>query len=295
VLLRSLSCALLLLGSAAGCRKEEPHGLMASGKPDKLVIKTDQLGNRAELGKSLRMPLREAMDRIKGGLHVAETHMLRVSMGGQPAETLDETVKLETDANKQWHAVRENSREQGIEAWWADDALTVRMRYGKPVRRRPEGTQVDDLRENLFGALAADWNLLERFAQVSDDGLIAGPSRNLRKVRLTLASSPDAAPKWAAGTWREQVRVTDLTGEALIDARSGVPERVKLRAQYSWNRNGRTALAELAIDRTIAADTAAAPIQTPADTILAPHRPRYEIERRELLDGLAVDKRAVTK
>src|SRR5512142_3028784 len=148
--MRWVALSLLLFA----CREQEKATLMGSGKEPPLVVHAEKAAEPEELARIVRMPAREIAARL-GALRVAGTSSLRT-----PSEQLEETIALDVDTKGNWHAMRENSREQGVEAWSSPEELTVKMRYGKPVKRRPEGNEAERLREDLLGDAGAYYDLV---------------------------------------------------------------------------------------------------------------------------------------
>jgi len=262
------------------CQRQEKSALMASGHEPPLVVHADKAADPEELGRILRMPVREIAARL-GALRAVGTSSLRMSTG----ELLDETVALDVDARGGWHALRENSREQGVEAWASSDELAVKMRYGKAVKRRPEGNESDRLREDLLGDAAAYYDLVERFAKSEDGGQAQQAGRAARKVRLSLRSGSASAPR-DAPQWRKELKLDALDGIVLVDGKTGVPLLVELHARGSYSKG----VLELRLRREIQQVGGVADIAVPQDAIASPTRTRYELEKRELLEGLASDK-----
>jgi hypothetical protein len=273
--MRRLALCLLLFA----CREQEKAALMASGKEPPLVVHAEKAAEPEELGRIVRMPAREIAVRL-GALRAAGTSSLRTA-----SEQLDETIALDVDPKGNWHAMRENSREHGVEAWSSPEELTVKMRYGKPVKRRPEGNEAEHLREDLVGDAAAYYDLVERFVKPEDAGAMQQAGRSAHKVRLSLRGSPGSAPK-EAPEWRRKLTLDQLDGSVVADDKTGAPLLVELHARGSYP-NG---VLEIRMRREIQQIGGVAMITTPQDAIASPTRTRYELEKRELLEGLASDK-----
>jgi hypothetical protein len=287
-----LALAAMMGLAGAACRSESTHALLAPATPPPLVIRPEHATQPDELGNIVHMAAREVATRL-GSFRADEHSSLKVDLGGNTVETLDEIVLFEADGKGSWHGVRENSHEQGIEAWAEGEALTVKMRYGKPVRRRPEGDEVDRLREDLFGDTAAYYDLVERYVEASDGGRTEAAGRPVRRVQLSLRRSPRSAGTAAAGPsrrWRDGVRVDALEGQLMVDAKSGAPLTMELAARASYPRGSGEAQLSLQISRRLRDLGAAIEIGPPADAMPAPARPRYEVDKRELLEGLAADR-----
>jgi hypothetical protein len=246
-----------------------------------------------ELHRIVRMPAAELATRLRSFRATERSHA-QVERGGQVLSALDETVDMEVDGNGQWHGKRDNSREQGVEAWGTPGQLTVRMRYGKPVRRRAEGRDAEQLREDMLGGVAAYYEVVERFVESLDRGESTEAGRTARRVELRLRGSPRpaAAEREPARQWRSRLWVQALDGEVVADARTSAPLRVDLKTRFSYPEEGGEMTVELQLERTLRDVGAVSSIALPEDSIASPTRPRYEILRRELLEGLVADRQA---
>ena len=88
------------------------------------------------------------------------------------------------------HLAHDNSRGNGFEAVALGDDLYVKPRYGKFVRRKIEGDELERLRATAETAAASDLRLVQRFVQVREAGTatVAGHAG----VKLTLSARTDA-------------------------------------------------------------------------------------------------------
>jgi hypothetical protein len=274
--------ALCLLLFAAVCEKPERAGLMVSGQALPLVVHLEKAADPQELGRIVRMPVRDIATRL-GALRAVGTSFVRMSTG----ELLDQTLALDVDPRGDWHALRENSREQGVEVWASANELVVKMRYGKAVKRRAEGNESERLREDLAGDAAAYYDLVERFTKTDDAGMIRQAGRSARKVRLSLRRSAGSAPK-DTPEWRKELKLDELDGNVIVDEKTGAPLLVELQAHGSYPKG----VIELRLRREIQQVGGVAAIVAPVDAIDSPTRTRYELEKRELLEGLAVGNKA---
>ncbi len=198
---------------------------------------------------------------------------------------LDETFAVEADGRGGVHLVHDNSRGNGFEAVALGDDLYVKPRYGKFVRRKIEGDELERLRVTAEAAGASDLRLVQRFVQVREAGTATVAGHAGVKLALSARSTPDALkPESEPGrTWRQTINVRYIDGDVVLDARSGAPLAVRLEAQYTFVRDGKPVQATLAYKQTTTAQTSS--VAPPADwTTLV--RPRPMLDRQKLLEGL---------
>jgi hypothetical protein len=160
----------------------------------------------------------------------------------------------------------------------------VRPRYGRFVRRRPEGDELDRMRALVEGAGAGYLGLVERWLTVSDAG--RGEVAGRAALRLKLGRAPTPAPAAAesqpARRWRDTMKVRAIEGALALDAASGAPLSIDLRLEYGFERDGQPIAVTLAYRQETGV---AEPIRAPVDAVVA-RRPRPMLDRQALLDGL---------
>ena len=211
---------------------------------------------------------------------------LRVTVGAEPPDVLDEEYVLEAGTAGAYRALYQNSHDQGREVVLVGGDLFVRPRYGTFIRRHPEQGEADRLRAETFGGLAATVEVLGRFIQARADGQPTVGGRTARRLSFSVAPQPRAAPP-APGPrheWRATVAVKRLGGSLDVDAQTGAPLACTLKAEYTFRRGAATATAEVDYEGTVAPGAEVA-VSAPAH-VPQPTRTRYHAERKELLKGL---------
>ena len=106
--------------------------------------------------------------------------------------SLDETFAVQADGHGGVHVVHDNSRGNGFEATALNDDLYVKPRYGKFVRRKVEGDELERLRATAETAAASDLRLVERFVQVREAGTATVAGHAGVKLTLSARTTPDA-------------------------------------------------------------------------------------------------------
>ena len=147
----------------------------------------------AELARVLTTSHAEAWRRLGPHLFRARAK-LRVTVPDQPPEELEDEYLIEAGSAGQFRAVHYNSRDQGVEVYLLNGDFFGRLRYGQFVRRRPEEGEADRTRESVYGALAADYELLGRFMSARPEGQVATVGRPAVRLRLAAAASPRSLP-----------------------------------------------------------------------------------------------------
>jgi hypothetical protein len=286
----TFTVALLVVGIAGpGCSRSGDENLGLATRPANWTVDVAQLTQPAELAHAASMPGRE-VDKRLGAHRFEATSKMKIEPPGKPAETLEEAWRLDTDANSDFHALKGNDHGYGFEATVSGGDLYVRPRYGKFVKRKPEGDEVDRLRAAIDGVAGDYVKLLERWLQVREDGKTTVAGRPAVKLKLSASASP--APVTvetdASRKWRETVNVRYVDGDVLIDEKTGAVVGMRLETSYTFDRDvdgKQTGPFAVTLDYKQSAG-APEPVQAPADAVAAPHRTRPMLDRAELLDGL---------
>lgn len=287
--------AWLVLG-LAGCRRERSRPYLVTGQSGREDPAAGESlpSARALLGLAT-LPLAEVHKRLGTAFRVQEVSALRAAIRGKELDTLGEELLLEVDPRGNLHGVRENSHDQGIEAWRIGEGLVVRFRYGKPVYRKARGNEAQTLFEKLYGSFGASFELAHRFISAKATGNQQFEGRAVRVYSFALAGDPlpMEGPLAPEQRWRADVRMKSLSGRVFIDEKSGMPIFWELRCQYRQQQKGGddTLDVDLQVRRTLDRFGEVESVAAPADTIASPTRTRYELDARELLEGL-VEKRA---
>ena len=279
--MRWASTVLLLMCACGGRHGDENFGL-ASGTAASVDV--GKLTQPEELVRALSLSGRE-LDGKLGAHRMDATESLKLELGDRQTVALDETFALESDGRGGVHLQHDNSRGNGFEAVAMHDDLYVKPRYGKFVRRKVEGDELERLRATAETAAASDLRLVQRFVQVREAGTATVAGHAGVKLTLAARSTPDApiAESEPGRKWRETVNVRYIDGDVIIDSRSGAPLAVRLEAQYTFARDGKPVQATLAYKQTTAPMADA--ITAPADWATVT-RPRPMLDRQQLLEGL---------
>src|SRR5687767_6327865 len=158
--MRAVPASVAVLCLVAGCSRGTDENLGMGSKPQPAAVDVAKLTQPTELLRVLALPGSE-LDRRLGARHVEASSSVKLEPPGKPAETLDETFKLDSDGAGALHLTHDNSRQMGIEAVVHGGELYVRPRYGKFIKRRPEGDELDRLRATVEAVVGDDLALLE--------------------------------------------------------------------------------------------------------------------------------------
>src|SRR2546428_308057 len=107
---------------------------MASGHEAPVVVRPERAADPEELARIVHMEAREEQTRLSP-FRLREQTSYRVSVS-DGSVAFDETVSFEAGQKGRFHGLRENSKGEGVEAWFSGDALIVRMKGAKAIRRR---------------------------------------------------------------------------------------------------------------------------------------------------------------
>jgi hypothetical protein len=272
---------LLLLMCACGRHGDENLGLSSGAKA---TVDVARLTQPEELVRALSLSGRD-LDQRLGAHRMDATSTLKLELPAQKTQTLEETFAVQSDGRGAVHLVHDNSGGNGFEAVALSEDLYVKPRYGKFVRRKVEGDELERLRVTAETAAASDLRMLEPFVQVREAGTatVAGHAG----VKLALAARPTTeklpAESEPGRKWRETLAVRYVDGDVVLDAKSGAPLQVRLEAGYTFVRDGKPVTATLAYKQTTAAE--AGPIAAPSDWGTL-GRPRPMLDKQTLLEGL---------
>src|SRR5258708_3858432 len=142
---------------------EESLGL-AAARP--VAVDVARLATPRELVHALQLPGAE-LDKRLGAHRMEARSSLKMEPPGREVEQLDESYRVDSDGKGAVHLVHDNSRD-GLEAVALGGVLYVKPRYGHWTRRRPEGNDVERLRDNVEGVAAAYLELLSRWLVVKE-------------------------------------------------------------------------------------------------------------------------------
>ena len=278
--MRWASAALLLL---CGCGHHGDENLgLSSGKGASIDV--SKLAQPDELVRALSLSGRALDDKL-GAHAMSATESVKLELGDGKTAQLDETFSVQADGHGGVHLVHDNSRGNGFEAIAMGEDLYVKPRYGKFVRRKVEGDELERLRASAETAAASDLKLIARFVQAREAGTATVAGHAGVKVSLSARPTPDApvTESEPGRKWRATLNVRYIDGDAVLDAKTGAPLSVRLDAQYTFERDGKPVQATLKYQQTTAAPSEA--VAAPADFATL-DRPRPMLDRQELLEGL---------
>ena len=227
--------ALSLLG---GCRDREPPSVSAPPVARETPVSTDRLGvDRATTLAALRMPHHRATEQL--GAHVVTCRStLTTSVPSHPTRKVEEELTLRADGAGHFAAVKHTDPQHGEEVTWTDGWLYSRLRYSVFTRRRPRSAREPAIiADRMYGLLPAYVEILSRFIAVKRVGPVRHGGREGIKVRLSLAQTPAPPPiqRAPARRWRRHVTARAIEGSAILDAKTGAPLSVKLKAGWSFH------------------------------------------------------------
>lgn len=271
-----------MLIALPACHNEGNENL-GLGDPTAGAIDVAKLTNPAELLRALSVG-GAPLDQMLGPHRMQASSSLKLELPGAKPEALDETFDVAFDG-RALRLRHENEQDYGFETITDGNRLWVKPRYGKYVLRKVEGDELERLRKTAELPAAAWLRLLLPSVQVSEAGRAQVGGRPGVKLALSARSTPGApTPTSEPGkAWRRTMQVKYLSGDVVVDAKSGAPLAVRLDAGFSFERDGHTLNATLAFKQTTMAE--AGTIELPTEFVTLT-RPRPMLDRQQLLDGL---------
>lgn len=232
-----------------------------------------------------------------GGSEAAGAEAGGSEAAGADNRPLEIDVRIEHAADDRFRALVENSEDYGREVVFADGHLYLRPRYSKFHRRLPEpADEPATIRDQVFGELAAQVELVQHGIEVHDLGAVTHQGRHARKIDLRKAARPSQPPAQplAQRQWRESVTVDQIAGEIVLDQETGVPLAATLRASVTALREGQRVHMQIAVTHGIEGIGQAPAVTTPDETqwVPTPVRTHEMDERNALLEDIAQPARA---
>jgi hypothetical protein len=276
-------------GASGGTPDEELAGLVHAAKEQAPAIDVARAASDPDaLGAAIAAPEHRITDAL--GPHVlASKSSVVVSDGGAVVESLIDEVALD-DGGAAFHGTENNSADYGREVIATAGQVYLRPRYARWHARKPEDGELARLRDDLGGALAADYDLLAPAVAVADRGEAQAAGRPARRIVLSKASITRARTQTLTQRkWREAAEVLAVSGEVLLDAKTGAPLHAHVEGEVAFARDGHRYTMKLSIDHDVSAIGAVAAIAPPPadDTVATPERLREVDERDLLLQNLA--------
>jgi len=224
---------------------EDPPRVVASAS-EKLNAET--LAESAPAARRvLRMSAAEATERL--GPHKYSAMVRFEWSGGERPVELQEERTLEAGpggVNGDFHAVTQNSRDQGLEVMRIQGEVFARSRYGKFRQRLRDRGMAEREREEIYGALRDVDALYRGWLKLSPAGTTSYQGRTAWRYEVSLQGKPGPAPPSVplpgplsprngadATTQRRQLffekrAPQTLSGELLVDAQTAVVLKAKL-------------------------------------------------------------------
>lgn len=298
-------CLIAACGRSEGVADRDLPGLVVEArKADPPLDVAAAAKDPAELGRAMAKPYRAVLAAI-GPHAVAINTTITVEEAGKPISDLSDHAQIENGTGGAFHAVYTNSADYGREATYVPapagagsgsstitGTLYLRPRYQRWHARAPEfDDEPATLRDQYADAIGATWDLLAPGAELVDRGAADVGGRAGHKIEVKRAASPTrpAAEPLAQRKWRESRAVEAVSGEIILDAKTGVPLAVTLTGIVSFARDGRRFTMKIALDSTISGLGTAVAIAAPADpeVVATPERLREVDDRDYLLQGIA--------
>ena len=287
-----LAAAMAACGSGDGRPDEELKGLVHAPKqaPDAI----DVARAARDLGELVRAANLAHADvgALVGPHTVTGRSHSEVREKGAVVETLDDEMGIEFDAKGNYHAQIDNSKEYGRDVYFVAGWLYQRPRYGKFHRRRPnDDGEAGRIRGEIYGTVGATLELLGPGVALADGGAIDVAGRKGRLVKLTAAPEPRKPPAQSLSQreWREKAAVRDVSGELVLDGKTGVVLRALIKGTVSFQRDGRDFEMVLEARHELGTFGAVEEVEAPsAELVVADSEQRHELDERDsLLEGIA--------
>lgn len=277
--------------SGDGRPDEQLGGLVRDQAAATSKIDVDKAAkDKAELGRAVALA-HEQIGALVGPHAMAGRSHVEVREGATPVEVLDDETAVQLDGKGNYHAVLSNSKEYGREVFFVDGWMYLRPRYGKYHKRRPaDDAEPARVRGEIFGNVAAHFDLLVAGATISDGGKTEVQGRPARKVVLATGKEIDKRSETLVQRkWREGAVVKEVAGEIALDEKTGVPLRASLRGTVAFQRDGRSFEMRLESSHELSAFGSVPPVAAPAaEEIIDDIGVRHELaERESLLQGIA--------
>ncbi len=294
IVLSAIGAGLLPVAGCEGAKAQPDQrlgGLVHSARDEAPTINVDKAArDPRELGRAIQIA-HHHVSSILGAHAFAGTSSIRVSEGSKEVESLSDTTTVVFDAKGNYHATLANSKDYGREVFFVDGTMYLRPRYGKYHRRAPASDgEPARVRDEIFGTLAANWELLYTRVELSDLGQVQVAGRPGKKIQIKAAPKDGARPAetLTQRAWRTSISVTAVAGEVVLDTETGVPLQAKLTGTIQFSRDGKNF--EMSVEVTHAMTSigdAAVVAAPPADQTVATQRRGHEPDDRQtLLKGI---------
>jgi len=233
----------LLLGmlgaTSLGCpsRESVPVAETRGRHPRSSALDPNLLAqDRATVLRALSLPYHRVAQSL-GAHRLTCTTTLVTRVPHLPPREAKQEVQLLVDAEGHFQAIKNTHPQYGSEVVSMGDWLYPRLRYGKFLRRRPSPGEPQQILDRLASAAPAYVALLRPFIDIAPLGKEKHLGREAVRVKLVLSEARrrTRTPSSPARQWRRTVAAKTLEGLAVLEATSGAPLEVKLRASWSFH------------------------------------------------------------
>jgi hypothetical protein len=297
--------AAVLLGGCSGNEDRSAPEPERVTSPVPIDLAAIERGERQATLRALRMPHRYLAARL-GAHRVRCTSTLTTQAQAAEAQRVEQEVTMRVDADGHYTVTKNTHPQFGQEVIWTGSWLYPRLRYSKFIRRPARPDEPREIADRIYGLLPAYVRLLGPFISF-EARAVRHLGRSAVRAELKLMAEPAGEPaaRGAARRWRQTIVVKSIAGTALLDAKTGVPLSVDLRARWTFSppagpipatgiptKIDRDAVGtmDLAFSQRITDIGAVAKVAAPpeAETIANPRRIRLEIERQMLTGELPI-------
>jgi hypothetical protein len=281
--------AIAACGASGGTPDEDLPGLVHAAKEQAPAIDVDRAAKDPEvLALAVAMPEHRVTDAIGPHTLIASSRV-EVTDGGAVVDSLTDNVEL-ADGGAEFHGTDNNSADYGREVIATGNQLYLRPRYARWHVRAPEDGEVAKLRDDFGATLAAHFDLLAPAIAVVDRGSADAGGRPARRIALEKAPIAHArAQSLAQRKWREGAEIVAVSGEILLDEKTGAPLHAHVEGQLVFARDGHRYTMKVTVDHDVKAIGEKPQVAPPPadETVATPERLKEVDERDLLLDGMA--------
>ncbi len=280
-------------GNGEGRPDEELHGLVHAEEKKPKPIDLDRASTKVkELSRALAQPHATLASAV-GAHRIRIGSTVLVTEGESNAEELKVDTEIQYDADGNYHALSNNSKDYGREIYYVDGTLYLKPRYAPVFHKR---APVDDaepkrLLDALCGELPAYFEVVAAGAELVDRGHAEVSGRAGRKVEIKQA--PETAHRQAEESaqrqWRTDVEVLQVKGDVVLDADTATLLLGTLEAKTMFERDGRRFQMKLDVKHEVSDIGSTPAVEAPPDDQVrtTPEQNREAFDREELLKDIA--------
>lgn len=287
----------LAIAAVAACGDEppavvNPGGLVHSEAQGVRPIEVARAAKDVrELARALAMPHHQ-VTALLGSHAFSGESTIEVRENGAVVDALTVTTSIAMADGGEVAAKLTNSKDYGREVVFKDHILYLRGRYGDFLARPPQtDTEVATICDEIYGDAGAYFALLASGATASEKGTADHHGRKATRIAITTASEPRkiAASDLPQRAWREDAKIESVTGEVLLDDKTGAPLAAHVKGKVAFARDGHHFEMTITASGEITGIGESATITAPPPEHTAPpHASLRELaERKQLLRGIA--------